>query len=217
MERTIRVTGRGRLSLKPDTVRLRIELEDFAKEYEESIRKSAESTKEVQEAFMALGFERSELKTTGFDVNARYEYYKDKKTGNQKSCLIGYTACHILKIELGKDNDLLGKVLYMVSKLSAEPEIKIEYTVKDAEGAKNELLAKAIADSKEKALVLTAAADVKLCDIINIDYSWGQINFVSSPKGNLAKSVVVSDSFDFDIEPEDINVEDTVTVIWSIS
>ncbi len=47
MERTIRVTGRGRLSLKPDTVRLRIELEDFAKEYEESIRKSAESTKEV--------------------------------------------------------------------------------------------------------------------------------------------------------------------------
>ena len=86
MERTIRVTGRGKLSLKPDTVRLRIELEDFAKEYEESIRKSAESTKEVQEAFMVLGFERSELKTTGFDVNARYEYYKDKKTGNQKSC-----------------------------------------------------------------------------------------------------------------------------------
>ena len=78
-------------------------------------------------------------------------------------------------------------------------------------------MAKAVADSKAKALVLTAAAGVKLCDIINIDYSWGQINFVSSPKGNLAKSVVVSDSFDFDIEPEDIIVDDTVTVIWSIS
>ena len=33
MERTIRVTGKGKLSLKPDTIRLRIELTDLEKEY----------------------------------------------------------------------------------------------------------------------------------------------------------------------------------------
>ena len=53
------------------------------------------------------------------------------------------------------------------------------------EKCKNELLGKAIADSKEKARVLTEAADVKLCDIINIDYSWGEVDFVTRPMNEM--------------------------------
>ena len=55
MERTIRVTGKGKVSLKPDTIRLWIELTDLDKEYDSTIRKSTEhSGRRNEEIFRML-------------------------------------------------------------------------------------------------------------------------------------------------------------------
>lgn len=113
-------------------------------------------------------------------------------------------------------------MLYALAHAAVKPEFRISYTIKDTEAAKNQLLGKAIVDSKEKALVLTEAAGVKLGDIITIDYSWGEITFLSEPMSrNMA---VLEDcecptggSYDIDIEPDDIDVTDTVTVVWKIA
>ena len=100
------------------------------------------------------------------------------------------------------------------------PEISIEYTVNDPEKYKDELLKNAIEDSKHKAKVLAHAANVELGDIISIDYSWGEINFVSEPIQNFAfasaEKTISSPGYDIDIEADDIDVTDTVTVIWKI-
>ena len=42
MERTIRVTGKGKLSVKPDTIRLRINMEGIYPEYAVTLQKSSE-------------------------------------------------------------------------------------------------------------------------------------------------------------------------------
>ena len=94
--------------------------------------------------------------------------------------------------------------------------------MKDPEAAKNELLGKAVKDAKEKAVVITAAAGVTLKDIHSIDYSWGEIEFEVSPMNRLMKAcspvVACADSnYDLDIEPDDIEVADTVTVVWEIA
>lgn len=52
-----------------------------------------------------------------------------------------------------------------------------------------------------------------------IDYSWGKIEFVSRPMNRLAELVMPcgrgkESSYDFDIEPDDIEVEDRVNVVW---
>ena len=94
--------------------------------------------------------------------------------------------------------------------------------MKDPEAAKNELLGKAVKDAKEKAAVITAAAGVTLKDIQNIDYSWGEIEFEVSPMNRLMKACAPAPSacedacYDLDIEPDDIEVADTVTVVWEI-
>jgi hypothetical protein len=62
-----------------------------------------------------------------------------------------------------------------------QPEFRLSYTVKDKEASKNALLGKAVEDTKEKAAVLTQAADVSLQEIQSIDYSWGEIDFDYSP------------------------------------
>lgn len=222
MERTIRVTGKGMLKLTPDTVRLRMELNDTGKEYEAVFRKSMEHAEQVKEAFALLGFDKSDLKTIHFEVNTEYEQYQDKRNNSWKRRFAGYKAEHVLKIEFARDRNILGKVLYVVAALPSRPEFRIEYTVKDTEAAKNELLAAAVKDSRTKAQTLTEAAGVKLGEIVTIDYSWGEVEFVSQPMSRLYDAdagfgaAPEDGSYDFDIEPDDIDVQDTVTVVWSL-
>ena len=95
----------------------------------------------------------------------------------------------------------------------------MNYTVSDPEAAKNELLGKAVTDAKEKVSVLTQAAGVTLKDIQSIDYSWGEIDFEYRPMNRMlmadecpaAPMVAEGASYDMDIE-----VSDTVTVLWEI-
>ena len=69
--------------------------------------------------------------------------------------------------------------------------------------------------------MLTKAAGVRLMDIQSVDYSWGEISLETRPMNRMmaagAKMAVMEEaSYDMDIEPDDIEVSDTVTVVWEI-
>ena len=113
-------------------------------------------------------------------------------------------------------------MLYALAACPVRPEFQISFTVKDPEFAKNLLLGKAVADAKEKAAVLSGAAGVALKEIQSIDYSWGEIDFEYRPMNGalLAEKCLAEPmdaSYDMDIEPDDIEASDTVTVIWEIA
>ena len=168
----------------------------------------------------AFGFERSDLKTLNFAVDTEYVTYKER--GEYKQRFVGYKFRHLLKLEFDSDNKRLGKILFALANCPLNPEFRIAYAVKDPEAAKNTLLGKAVKDAMEKAEVLAGAAGVTLKDIQSIDYSWGEINFEVSPmRGDMMMEkrmapMAAMDSYDMDIEPDDIEVSDTVTVVWEI-
>lgn len=220
--RTIRITGKGKIRLRPDMTRITITLEGTYPEYSEALRHSTQDTDQIKDILSAFGFERSDLKTLNFGVDTAYEGYNENGIYKQK--FVGYIFRHQMKVEFASDNDRLGKILYALAHCPVNPEFKLSYTVKDQEAAKNELLGKAVTDAREKAAVLTQAAGVRLKDIQRIDYSWGQIDFEVRPMSrNMLTEAKVdgfsassSASYDVDIEPDDIEVSDTVTVVWEI-
>ena len=222
--KTIRVTGKGNLKVHPDMTRITITLNGMDLLYNETLRKSSEATEKLKDLLVPFGFERSDLKTLSFDVRTEYERYEEKVRGRTeyKTRFAGYTYSHRMKIEFDSDNDRLGKILYSLANRSLNPEFRLSYTVKDPEAAKNELLDKAVQDAVAKAGVLTRAASQKLGEIQSIDYSWGRIDFEFSPMdrelmpevdGACLKECA---SLPLDIEPDDIEVGDTVTVVWEI-
>lgn len=219
MERRIRVTGKGKLAVKPDMICLMMELSDVDYDYEKTLKESASQTELLKDCFEKLGFQRTDLKTTYFNVDTEYDRYQDKDNV-WRSRFAGYRFTHKLKLEFDADNKLLGKILYELTHIPVNPEFRMMYTIKDVDAAKNELLGKAVADSKKKAEVLTEAAGVKLGNIISIDYSWGEINICSDVKYGMTEAMRVCEptemSYDMDIEPDDIDVTDTVTVVWEI-
>ena len=214
--RTIRVTGKGQIKVKPDTTRITLTLEGKDKEYSEIIHLSTAETELVKDVLEDFGFERSDLKTLNFGVDTEYESYKDRD-GSYKQRFVGYSYHHLMKVEFPSDNKRLGKLLYALANGAVRPEFRISFTVSDPEATKNTLLGKAVTDAKEKAEVLAGAAGVTLRDIQSIDYSWGEIDFEYRPMdGAVMAAPMAAKSYDLDLEPDDIDVSDTVTVVWEI-
>ena len=66
-------------------------------------------------------------------------------------------------------------------------------------------------------------ANVELGEIQEIDYSWGEIDFVTKPLNEMRLmectecEMSAPGAYDIDIEADDINVIDTATVIWEIA
>ena len=220
MDRIIRVTGKGRISVKPDTIQLNINTEGTCKEYGEAVSESAQQTGIIRNTIEKAGLDPKGLKTVHFGVDTEYESYQDKR-GSWKQKFVGYKYRHSTYIRFDNDNAVLGKVLFELSKCPVQTEFSIHHTVKDTETVKNALLGKAVKDSKEKAAVLTQAAGVQLGNIVTIDYSWGEMEIYSRPMNKLAlaepmMAMEAAGSYDIDIEAEDIPVEDTVTIVWEI-
>ncbi len=220
MERIIKVTGKGKISVKPDRIRLVLDLVGLHEQYEEVMEMSDTQTSVLTDCFERLGFVRADLKTVSFHINTKYEDYQTEDR-SWKRRFVGYEFRHSLKVEFDLDNELLGKILYSLAHADITPEFSIIYTVKDVEASKNLLLSKAVEDSKEKAMVLTQAAGVKLGDIVTINYSWDEVEFAVRPMNKMMKPMMdrergITASYNMDIEPEDIDVSDTVTVVWEI-
>lgn len=101
--------------------------------------------------------------------------------------------------------------------------IRLNLTLEDTREKYEDTLeqsAKQVEDSKAKAVLLAEAAGVKLGELVSVDYSFGEKNFVSEPMSRnmpLMKSAdMVAGSYQMNIQPDDIQVSDTVTVVWQI-
>ena len=216
--RTIRVTGRGSLKIKPDLTKITVTLEGTFPTYDETLRRSSADTETVRGLLPGLGLSGGDLKTLDFTVETEYEGCDDNGVYRQR--FVGYSYRHEMKVEFLSDPALLGRLLFALANCPVSPEFHIGYAVKNMRSVKNQLLARAVADAAEKANLLAQAAGVTLKDIESIDYSWDQVRFEPLPMHRISAAkmspLAADESIGLDLQPDDLTAEDTVTVIWEI-
>lgn len=213
--RTIRVTGKGMIRLKPDTTQVTMTLNGVCSAYAKTLERSAADTEQIRGVLTQIGFSRDDLKTLSFRVEPEYEGYREEDVYRQR--LVGYRFIHEMKIEFPSDHKRLGQVLSAISRSKLAPEFQIDYTVKDREAAKNALIGMAVADAAAKAKALTDAAGVRLKEIRHIEYSLCTIDLTVRPVAFAGmKRAVTEDCCAAEIVPEEIEAEDTVTIDWEI-
>lgn len=210
MDKTINISGKASLKVHPDQIELEITLQDVAKEYRQAVEKSAVQTNKLKKAIVGCGFKETDLKTTGFRVNAEYSQK------NNKSVLTGYRFVHETNLIFKLDNDRLDAVINALSQSGVAATFSINYTLHNPDQAKDQLLTQAVADAHQKAEVLAKAAGVKLGEISRIDYDVAEHDMMRSPfaRMNLMETASFSSKA---IEPEDIELSDNVTMTWLIA
>lgn len=215
MERTITVKGTGKVSAKPDLIVVKMELTSRSARYEETMNDAALAVTRLQKAVDQAGFAKSDLKTIDFSIDTDYESYRDEQ-GNYKSRFQGYVCKQKTKLEFTLDTKQLSAVIEHVSNSLAEPKLSISFTIKDADSIQDELLASAAANARHRAELLAKGAEATLGDLLQIDYTWGEIHLYSPTRLMLGDEMLFSEAAMPELEPDDIDLSDSATFVWEI-
>lgn len=221
MQKQLNVVGKGKVNIIPDQTIIELTITKKENTYEKAIETSSLQSEMVKKVLVKLGINKESIKTKRFEINPVYKY----KTidGYSKSYIDGFEFNNKLSFIFGIDNKLLGKILYQISKLDIESKINITYSYSKQEEVKEQLLIYSVKDAFFKAKVLAEASGVELIDIIDISHSYGDEDMFISPFRDdvlrdccCSKSAIEDESYDIDINPEDIVLNDVVTIIWEI-
>ena len=216
MDRIIRVTGRGRLTVQPDTIQLLLTLTGINEIYGAAVEESAEAVQRLRDCLAEIDFGRESLQTRHFSISSKYEGYQDPQ-GFYKQRFLGFEYDHRLELEIPRDPARLGQALTAFLQSGVPVEFQIAYLVKDPRQAKNDLIKSAVDDAKTKARQLADAAGVRLGKIVHMacpqeEISLRQEGMQSTRVGGQTAYTSVSP----DLEPADIDLSESVEVTWEI-
>lgn len=217
MPRTITVKAIGNSSAKPDYVVLSMHLETQEMEYDKANNSAALRIQHLTETLMSLGFDKTDLKTTNFNIDTDYNNEKDRN-GNYHRVFNGYNVIQDLKLSFDFDTNRLATALSAISRCISNPELSIRFTIKDATAVNEEMLRSATANAKRKAEILCEASGVELGQLIAIDYNWGELDVYSHTRYDMADECLAAPMMErsIEIEPDDIETTDTATFVWEI-
>ena len=152
-------------------------------------------------------------------METRYENVKDRQ-GNYKREFVGYACTYRLKLAFDFDSKQLAQVISAIAECGAKPELSIAFTVKNPATVSEELLNSATENARAKAEILCKASGSTLGQLLNIDYNWGELNVFSRTSYDVEDCIqplmAMSKCAAPEIEPDDIDVTDTVAFTWEI-
>ena len=217
MDREIRVTGRGTISAVPDMICLRITISDVGDSYEAVVKMSSAMTELVRIGLQRLDFSKEDVKTEFFDVVEIYDDETDNRDESDND-VAGYRYIHCLMVEMPFDNRRLSACMTELGKCINNPEFSVSYFIKDPEAVKDMLLASAVSSARRKAETLAQAAGVTLGPLKSIDYSWEDWEIISDtePVLDVPSTTDKPVRMSINVIPEEITLDDVVTVTWEI-
>lgn len=212
MNRTMDVKGYAKVTKAPDEMQVSFSLSSISKDYKEALKELEGKQERLLKEVEVLGLKEEDLKTRDFRVFEETEEQVDEN-GQRKRIFKGYRMTLDMILITDLDKELLGHLLEAITQSSSEPNLHVQFSLKEPETLYEELLRKATEDAKEKAKVLAEASGVKLGDLININYQV-QKDTPYSPTSFGNKLMARNSSLSFN--PEDIAKEDHVTFTWLI-
>ena len=206
-EQIITVEGLGRLSVPPDAAVVEATVEVVNASYAAAGTEAHRRIELLRAAIVPLGFSRTDFKTTDFGVARETE-----RIGNSsRTRFAGYRARHTVELRLPLEKARLNRVAEACLASGAEAEVVVRFTVLEPETVRNRLLAAAVANARQRAEVLTAAAGVKLGQIAQINSGATEVCF-RSENNRLCDGAAMPE-----IEASEFSAEERVQITWRIA
>ena len=215
--KTITVKGVGSVSAKADYIHIFMTVEDVNREYAAAMTTAAHRIEKLQEAVVSCGYQKEDLKTVHFQVDTRHESIRDRN-GDYRREFAGYECRYRLKLGFDFDSKQLAKVMEAIAHSNVHPELQIQFTVKDPAKVSEDLLRSAAENARTKAEILCRASSAKLGPLVSINYNWGELDIISRTSYEMGDCMpmMAESRLAPDIEPDDIDLTDSVTFVWEI-
>lgn len=208
--RTLKVQGKGSVSLPPDTVVFSFEILAEHKEYSTCHENLNRRVAELRQELGRCGIDRAEVKTSDYRIQVKNRYE------NGRSWHDGYTARHHIRVETPFSQENINRVLSTVGSGVSGTQIALSFTVNDKDAVRKLVLEDAVRKAKTNAETLAAAAGVRLGALVQMEYGWLEVRYSTGEYDCCCESGESYDPAPPNIDPEDVKAEDSVTLIYEI-
>lgn len=216
--RTITVKGIGKVSAPVDTVELSLRLWSKERVYDEALQLAADKVEELERALKRAGFAEREYQTVGFHVSTEYENVR-QPDGTYQNVFSGYVCSYDQRLRFDFDNQRLGAALNAVAESKSQPELNVNFTVRNPEKLDTELLQAAGKSAKLRAEALCQASGVRLGELQKIDYDFHHLNYGSETQMVMdggPRMTKAARMMAVNINPSDIELQDSAVFVWEI-
>ena len=219
--KTITVKGVGKVSAPVDTVELRFHIQAKDQIYDKALETADQNVSALEAALRAAGFPAEDFQTAGFHVSTEYESVCDDK-GNYRTEFSGYSCSYDQLLRFDFDPARLGEALAAVAASQAQPELQVQFTVKEPEKLQAELLRAAAESARARAELLAAASGGRLGELQRIDYDLAHLNYNSQTMMDMAEAPMAGlgmkakRSFANALRPQDLELQDTAVFVWEL-
>ena len=180
-------------------------------EFSNAIANCNRRVAQIKAAAKMAMVDESSLKTANFGVEVDSEWNIEER----KHFEVGFIARQSVFVILPWEKESVGKFLSAIIQCGAEPRITLTFMVSDAEGLRQEVIANAVENAKRRAAIIASSAGIKLGLIQQINYGYSEIRVTSEPS-ELGEAYSRRSMSPPDIDPDDVESDDTVTLMWLI-
>lgn len=210
---TVTVNGTAKASIVPDMTELNIHLSSVKMNMADATKAIGEQTQQFLKILKQLGFQESDVKTTNYSASRNRIY---RENGPVDS---GYVVSQNLTVKFVYAQATLQKIAARFSETKDPVNFNISFYLSDSlrEKTEAELQTKAVSDARKKATNLSAAAGVKTGAVKSIIYGGenpGTIYYKTEMRG--FAEVGNSDGMDLRFAPQEIELRESVTLVWFI-
>ena len=166
-DRTIEVTGEGKVSAKPDLAVVTAGVTKQAPEAQDALAQNTEAMNEVVATLKDRGVAAKDIQTSQFSVSPVYEQNRDQRGRDEAPVVVAYRVTNQVTVEVRKIDEL-GQILDALVQAGANDVSGIRFEVDDPAKLLQAARAKAVEEGRSRAQTLAQAADVALGPVLRI-------------------------------------------------
>lgn len=212
--------GKSSVSVTPDRVSFRVQLQTLDLNRRKSIEMAFETINDVKSQMRDIGVNPEDLKTNRFNLT-KVEVYNRNTNKNEFK---GYRTDIELMIKLDYSDKKIDAVFDIyVDRFDDNFNMQFELSDDLIEQSKEKLIELAIEDSRNKAAIISKNTGVNLGPIIKAQYgdpnlisNFGQPNLELVLRGGMDERLVASTSVLETLAPQEIEINTNIIIGWAI-
>ena len=210
----IKVSGSAIIKVAPDTMRIRIEVNEHFESNESAYEQAKCNSLQVLDALKNVELDESLAKTIRFDISedSKPIYEKGRWVGYKKN---GYDLHQLYYIDLPADNKEVNYIVKFCTENIPYAEIKLESYVSEPRRHKLEAISLAVKDAKEKAEIIAASLGCRLGSIVEVNYGCTETAGICYDSCDYSIVAAPADA-PFAFNGQEQEIEEGVIVIWQI-
>lgn len=208
---TISVNGTAKMSVKPDIARMNVGVISTGRTVAETQKQNTEKMNAITAAVKGFGVKDEDIQTSNYNIYPQYDWTDGRQI------LRGYQVSQQVSVKI-RDLDKIGDILAKAGELGSNQVGGVSFEVDDTIALQKKAREKAIADAKEKAIVLAKSLGMQLGKVVSFSEDSGSypVPMMYNSYEKVAMDSAGSAPPSPDVQSGSLDVSKTVTITFEI-